>query len=273
MNATTSEHDSRWAELLPLYALGALEGQEHLEVEQHLASGCSSCAAELEELEMDLELLAESAAPVDPSPLSWRRLEKELGPSPRAVDLAPAAKGGSRPSRWLWPLAAAVVAALGAGLFDHTRLSSTVASLDGQKRELSQQLQSAELRIGDLERERTQLARELATVTSPKSRQVVLAGLNSASDASGFAYFDRDSRRARFYAFDLPELPSEKDYQLWVIADGKPISAGLLKRAPDGSATVDVGSLPAPDTISTWAVTIEPAGGLPQPSGSMVLAS
>jgi anti-sigma-K factor RskA len=173
----------------------------------------------------------------------------------------------------LWPLAAALLAALGGGLFEHARLSPVMGSLDLENVGLEQRLASAAARVEQLQQERVALARELATLTSPKSRQVILAGLNEAPAATGFAIFDQQTRQARFYAFDLPELPSEKDYQLWVIAGDTPISAGLLERSADGTATVAVEGIPSTDTIQAWAVTIEPAGGLPQPSGSMVLLS
>lgn len=49
-----------------LYALGALEGDEAREFEEHLAAGCAACAAELREFEtvaQDLCLAAPEAAP------------------------------------------------------------------------------------------------------------------------------------------------------------------------------------------------------------------
>jgi anti-sigma-K factor RskA len=69
----------------------------------------------------------------------------------------------------------------------------------------------------------------------------------------------------------LPPLPAGKIYQVWLVAGGPPVSAGLV--APDevgrGASffrtPVDV---TGPVTV---AVTIEPAGGVPAPTGAFYL--
>ena len=58
--------DEEQAGRAALYALGALEGDEAREFEEHLAAGCAACAAELRELEAvagDLGLAAFEAEP------------------------------------------------------------------------------------------------------------------------------------------------------------------------------------------------------------------
>ena len=69
-----TDHTSRFDELLPAYALGALEGEELRELEAHLAAGCPVCAAELRRLAADVEDLAGVAA-VLPEELSGRPLD------------------------------------------------------------------------------------------------------------------------------------------------------------------------------------------------------
>jgi anti-sigma-K factor RskA len=72
----------------------------------------------------------------------------------------------------------------------------------------------------------------------------------------------------------LPALPRNKDYQLWVIKGKTPISAGVFSVSDttanffriDGLAVTD------PREISAFAVTLEPKGGLPAPTGDMYLA-
>ena len=70
----------------------------------------------------------------------------------------------------------------------------------------------------------------------------------------------------------LPTLDTEKDYQLWSIADGPPDDAGVFRATAGGEATHVVDRVRSLDKITTWAVTIEPAGGVPQPTGDMILA-
>ena len=71
--------------------------------------------------------------------------------------------------------------------------------------------------------------------------------------------------------YQLPEPPEEMEYQLWVIRDGKPTSAGVFKVAKDGSKILKLEELPDQDTIASFTVTIEPNGGRPLPTGMMYL--
>ncbi|MBV8856641.1 MAG: cupin domain-containing protein [Acidobacteria bacterium] len=64
MSHTTVDEEA--AGRAALYALGALEGDEAREFEEHLAAGCAACAAELREFETvaaDLGLAAPAAEP------------------------------------------------------------------------------------------------------------------------------------------------------------------------------------------------------------------
>ncbi len=73
-------------------------------------------------------------------------------------------------------------------------------------------------------------------------------------------------------ASGLPMSPPGKTYQLWAIAAGKPVSAGIFTVDQSGTATLQVKPPPAVNSVDMFAVTLEPAGGLPQPSGEMYLA-
>jgi anti-sigma-K factor RskA len=73
-------------------------------------------------------------------------------------------------------------------------------------------------------------------------------------------------------AAGLPEAPAGKTYQLWAIAGGNaPVSAGVFSVDPSGAGSLTVRPLPGVSTVSAFAVTLEPAGGLPAPSGEMYL--
>jgi anti-sigma factor RsiW len=59
---TSSTHSPRFDELLPAYALGALDGDELRELAAHLAAGCPACEGELRRLAAEVEDLAAAAA-------------------------------------------------------------------------------------------------------------------------------------------------------------------------------------------------------------------
>jgi anti-sigma-K factor RskA len=75
-----------------------------------------------------------------------------------------------------------------------------------------------------------------------------------------------------FVATGLPAPPAGKAYQLWAIAGGNaPVSAGVFTVDASGTGSLAVRPLPGVSTVSAFAVTLEPAGGLPAPSGAMYL--
>jgi anti-sigma-K factor RskA len=77
-------------------------------------------------------------------------------------------------------------------------------------------------------------------------------------------YFE--SERLELRVNTAPEPVSEKDYELWALMDdGTPISLGLLPQSGDASRALDARSLAALRRSSTLAVSLEPAGGSPQP--------
>lgn len=109
----------------------------------------------------------------------------------------------------------------------------------------------------------------IRVVEDPQSRVVTLGGLGPAAQASGKVIWQPVQQTALFYAYRLPPLPSDKIYQLWTITD-RPISAGIFDVDHLGHGAARLTTIPP--QVKTFAVTIEPAGGLPQPSGAIYLA-
>jgi anti-sigma-K factor RskA len=73
-------------------------------------------------------------------------------------------------------------------------------------------------------------------------------------------------------ASKLPPPPAGKTYQVWVLtSDPAPLSAGLIE--PDASGTVEAVFATPPDIPQpvAVAVTLEPAGGVPSPTGAKYL--
>ena len=60
-------------------------------------------------------------------------------------------------------------------------------------------------------------------------------------------------------------------YELWAIAGNEPVSAGLFEVDEAGRAFLRLPVLPRGRRVDTFAVTDEPAGGVPKPTGQMHL--
>jgi len=113
---------------------------------------------------------------------------------------------------------------------------------------------------------------EIARIfSSPYAKMAPLAGTDMAKDAYAMVFVEPDTRRGFFYANNLPALPAGKTYQLWVITD-KPVSAGVFSLDRGRKGRVMLQDMPEVGKIRQFAVSMEPDGGRPQPTGSIYLA-
>jgi len=80
-----------------------------------------------------------------------------------------------------------------------------------------------------------------------------------------------DKAGGHLLAANLPPAPEGKAYELWALGGDAPRPAGLFKADADGRAAhkVEVAGQPP----RGFAVTLEPATGVPAPTGPIVLAS
>jgi anti-sigma-K factor RskA len=256
-----SDHSPRFDELLPAYALGALDGDELRELEEHVATGCPECRRQLDLWQGDLEELAAAVEPITPSATTRARILRLSTQSSAPVRPRTAAP------RWL-ALAATVLLTLGAiaiwGVWRQARLGEETARL-------RMQVTALERRLEQTQADNRRLAQTLSLITAPGARAVQLTGLGSAPGAVGHTFVNPQARKAIVYAFDLPAPAPGKTYELWWIAAGRPVPAGTFDVDAHGTARVEVNGVADADKIQAWAVTVEPAGGVPQPTGEMVL--
>ncbi len=172
------------------------------------------------------------------------------------------------------------------------QLADRDKSLQQLKDELDQRaVESLDLRDQLLQREteledaRLQLARRGAIARSrqpqdelaalmrqPNIHAVSLAGADAAKQATGLLLYDPDSQKIWLYALNLPECPTGTTYQLWAIHD-KPVSVGTFHMDTGESAHLMVKRFPDFSAARKFAVSLEPSGGRPQPTGAIYLAS
>jgi len=245
-------------ETASLYAAGALPESERRNYAFHLeADGCEVCRAEVLELQSAMQSFAIDLPASTPSPAVKMRLmaQAELTASMRGLQNQPP----RRRYEWVaWLISAAATAALIAVLMLNSSLRKNVESLSTRVAELESQM------VG----QRT----TLAALTSPRVRVVNLAGQGTALQAGARVFWIERDHRWLIYVSELPQVSKDRTYQLWFVPkNGAPRSASVFNTNSDGSATFEI---PVPAEIGELkaaAVTTEPAGGLPQPSGSFVL--
>ena len=112
------------------------------------------------------------------------------------------------------------------------------------------------------------------TVTNEELRgelQIALVtGTEAAPDAGGEVVTLRDEGFSVLRAWSLPPSGPERVYQVWLIADGVPTSAGILTAGPRTGELIAA----VPWDLSAFdalAVSLERAPGVPQRAGPIVL--
>ena len=82
-----------------------------------------------------------------------------------------------------------------------------------------------------------------------------------------------NSQSAVLIVTGLSPLEPGKTYQVWLIDGGAPVSAGLLTVNEEGQGVFIVTSEEAIGSFKSLGISIEPAGGSPQPTGEIVVLS
>src|SRR6185369_14134879 len=102
---------------------------------------------------------------------------------------------------------------------------------------------------------------------------VSLKGTNVQPDAHGQLIADPKEQSAVLIVAGLPKLEANQTYQVWLINGNKPVSAGLLTVDENGQGVVIVTSDESISSFKTLAISVEPQGGSPQPTGEIVVAN
>jgi anti-sigma-K factor RskA len=145
-------------------------------------------------------------------------------------------------------------------------------TLRGRLDEMGDRYAAAERDRGRAEQTLAEREATLAAVSAPAVRVIDMASAEQ-PQPGGRMFWDPRTDRWTFFAHGLPSVGQGREYQLWLITPGaRKISAGTFRPGARGEATVQATyALPA-DSLSAVAVTEEPAGGRPQPSGPVVIA-
>ncbi len=267
-----SEH-AQIRELLPLYALGALEGSDECDVVcSHLATGCPECTAELAEHARVATRLGDALAPVEPRPDVRAALAKTLAASPRVKEakVIPIKAVRSKPA-WPWigiPTAAAA-AWMVAAVNQNQQLSWAPHRPRGDAKEIA-------TLTADLARVRRALAddEEITTALAKGVAQVIELAPSKGETGSGVVIWDKKAKTWTLLASGMKPLTQDQVYELWFVrADLKDVrSAVRFEAGPDGLVRQTV-SVPAGMQIDLAAITVEPkANDAPGPTMPPIIA-
>jgi anti-sigma-K factor RskA len=257
------QHPTR-PEDFDLYALGALDAAERQEFEAHLLS-CADCTQEVAAARGRMALLAFAAPRIEPSPgvkeVLMRRLHSTAegpGGSVPAQARSPEPPGGFFGRWWavLLPLSGALALAT-ILLWLHN------AQLDRQLADLRSTVAAQQKQLDD--------SHHVADLLAARDTIVVPLAAQKGQPQGNARVIYNAREGMMMYDGTLPPAPVNKVYQIWLVPmNGAPISAGWFTGWPDKPGRMMM-KLPAGLTAKEFAVSLEPAGGMPQPTGPMVL--
>lgn len=237
------------------YVLDALTDEERREFEQILANASGEQKELYEKMVRARDEMALATEPVEPSDDLFVRILNDISDTP--------AQKASIIPMWAYQAVAAVllIGFLGLALFNQ-ELSTTVEQQETIISELTGEIEKQEELLSILESREVNL--------------ILMAGQEVSPDGYGKIIWDAENRQALLQLANLPEPPSDKDYQLWLIKDEEesPISAGVFnfdRSSTDLFFKVEHLNQTPSATMNTFAVTLEPKGGVPQPTGDMYL--
>lgn len=154
---------------------------------------------------------------------------------------------------WKYLAAAAVVLfliSIGANLYwmnSQSDIKKEMIALKSEK-------QSQNLAMQNLEQ-------KLKITSNPNMLKIVLAGVEKHPESNAVVYWDKTSKDVYLTANSLPKAPEGMQYQLWAIADGKPVSAGMYTDEKD--AKIALSTIP---NAQAFAITLEKEGGSTVPT-------
>ena len=228
-------------DLLPAYATGSLDADELQRVEEHLLS-CLICRNESSAFQTVADELSVAAPVAVPSAeLKDRLMQRVQSARPKGQEHA----SHPAPARPFWER---LLPAWGlASIF-------LIIALAASSLILWQ-------RVGHLE-----------FATAPGGmRAVPLSATDTAPSATGFVLIAEDGEDGALIVDGLPPLGESQQYQLWLIREGQRTSGAIFSTDEKSYGGTRIRAPRSLLDYSSVGITIEPAGGSPQPTGDQVL--
>lgn len=160
------------------------------------------------------------------------------------------------------------------------------ASASAAQHGAEQRVRDLSAQVGQLSRERAQLLQDVQQrqsqisqnlqltnlLSTPGTRLIPVVGSEAAPQSHGYALLTPD-HRLLFFASSLPALPNGREYQLWLLRSRSPgvVSAGVFQASSNGTGEIEFSNPALANSISSIAVTDEPAGGSKLPTGHKIL--
>lgn len=248
---------------LEAYVLDALSAEERARVEADLAQ-YPELAAELAAIEETMYQFAQAQAKQPSANLQekiWSAIDAPLEKKQSQSIPFPATPVTERNTVRIaasWILLAGSVA-LNAYLFFQMREQK------GKQQSMEQTLASMQRQQDSINSQMTAYRSQMNMMADTNMSTVVMHSMKPGGDMYGMVYMDKAKGDVYLSLHNMPAAPAGKQYQLWVIQDGKPVDMGVIPQE-----MVTNGQLQKMVKGATggqaFAISLEKEGGSPVPT-------
>ncbi len=242
--------------ILEQYVLGDISSQEKKEVEcmSHIYPEIKE---ELNKVQIALERFALDNAIEVPSHIKkniFEKIEKEIAQEPitpaKVVEFNPVINNNviASTSNKRYLVAASVSLIIGA--------SAVYFILKSNFNEKELALNS---KVQAISKEKENIQNQLALLSVENNKPFVLQGNAKAPGKTMIVLWNNKTGNVYVNNVELPKTPSDKQYQLWALKDGKPIDLGVF------NTETSIQNMKSVAGAQAFAVTLEVKGGSPTP--------
>lgn len=158
-----------------------------------------------------------------------------------------------------WRTAAIILGLLAFGFIAYfyaqqTEYEERLATLENRNDKLENQIESGREQI-------LQQNAYLSLIQDESVRKIVLGSTDKSLERNATVYWNADNKNVWVSTDKLAEPSAGKQYQLWALQDGKPISLGVIEKDDDLMHKME-----AIGEADAFAITLEPLGGKESPT-------
>lgn len=254
--------------IIELYVLG-LASREEAGILECVIKNNEEVKAALEEAQRVMEDLATNGAVEPPKELKaqiWNRIAGQsetqdikstdaLVPEQQKSDLQEKPeikKALSMPGWRTMGIAASLL--LFASIAGNIVWMSERSSNNSKIKELNAEMQKQQFALQSIQQKWNLLS-------NPDVQKVALKGTEAHADKNATVFWDKKTKKVYLNAGNLPKAPEGMQYQLWAIAEGTPVNAGMYSEQKDSETALSI-----IQNAQAFAITLEVQGGSALPT-------
>ncbi len=134
-----------------------------------------------------------------------------------------------------------------------------IAYLVGANNRYNDQMARLQSQITNLQQQVQTQSQNISLYQDTSYQKINLTHAPGKPDALAQIFWNPSTKKVYVANISLPAAPAGKQYQLWAIVDGKPVSAGMINTRQVPQPMIDFAKADA------FAITLENAGGSPTP--------